>query len=197
MRLWRMRLWIGWLLFFLLPVAGQPCIASAEPAGSPSPSPKDFPGILTERELTPYRGKGRASITGQAFLVTRLNKVLVQPGGVVMLLPVTRQTREWFEQTVQATSCDESNRTAICGRQAIFAVMIDKRVAPYLRVTRSNPTGHFWFAKVPAGRYYVLSPIAGGPDREPKTNGIASAQVEVEWGERLTNVVVTGQTRDQ
>jgi hypothetical protein len=40
---------------------------------------------------------------------------------------------------------------------------MEKRLVPYLRTTRANPTGHFWFTKIPAGRYYVLSLIEEGP----------------------------------
>ena len=177
----------------------RPVIPAASPFGSP----------LNERDLSPYRLKGRASITGQAFLVTRLNKVFVQPGGVVALLPVTRQTREWFERSVQPSCPVEPDPHALpgketqvrppsCGRTAVLALLADRRMAPYVRTTRSNPTGHFWFTKIPAGKYYVISPIAGGNDhgREVRVDGMAWTLVEVEWGERVTNVVVTDQSHE-
>jgi len=71
-------------------------------------------------------------------------------------------------------------------------------MAPYVRTTRSNPTGHFWFTKIPAGKYYVISPIAGGNEhgREVRADGMAWTLVEVEWGERVTNVVVTDQSHE-
>jgi hypothetical protein len=191
-----MDLRMGRCLGFLFLMWIAPSAGALEPAGSSRPPAPSFPAALNEQEFAHYRGKGQASIAGQAFLVTRLNKVLVQPGGVVVLLPLTRQTRQWLEQVVQPASCIETpERLPPCGRRAILDLLADKRLAPYVRVTRTNPTGHFWFAKVPAGRYYVLSPIATAPDhgREPKLTGIAWTSIDIEWAERVGNVVVTEQ----
>lgn len=195
------------LSFFLS--AFQPDSGSAEPVRRAAMSSNTFGATLNEGDLGPYRLKGRASITGQAFLVTHLNKVFIQPGGVVVLLPVTRQTREWFERVVQHGACPsgqeaggQPGKSAVsilaCGREAVITLLNDKSLAAYIRITRTNPSGHFWFSKLPAGRYFVISPITGGNDhgREPKGTGVAWTRVEVEWGERVTNVVVTDQSRD-
>lgn len=202
-----MHLRMGCYLLSIFLAAFFASLASTEEPRPPVPATTTFAPSLNERDLSPYRVKGRASITGQAFLVTRLNKVFVQPGGVVLLLPVTRQTREWFERVVRLPHCHVEQglngpgkdvQPPSCGREAILALLADKRVAAYVRTTRANPTGHFWFSKLPPGRYYVISPIAGGNDhgREGKTDGTAWALVEVEWEERVTNVVVTDQSRD-
>jgi len=188
----------------------QPESSLAEPARQTAASSRIFGSVLNEGELSPYRLKGRASIAGQAFLVTHLNKIFIQPGGVVVLLPVTRQTREWFEQAVQRGPCPSEpdpggspgkGLTApmpACGREAVLAMLGDKSLAAYVRTTRTNPSGHFWFTKLPAGRYFIISPIAGGIDhgKEPKGHGVAWTRIDVEWGERVTNVVVTDQSRD-
>jgi hypothetical protein len=193
-----MDLWLGRCLLFLVLLSIAPSAGALEPPGSRRPPGPFFPAAFNEQEFAHYRGKGQASVAGQAFLVTRLNKVLVQPGGVVLLLPLTRQTRQWLEHVVQpaSTSCfDSPEQLPACGRRAILDLLADKRVAPYLRVTRTSPTGHFWFMKIPAGRYYVLSAITAGADhgREPKMTGIAWTSIDVEWAERVNNVVVTEQ----
>jgi hypothetical protein len=40
---------------------------------------------------------------------------------------------------------------------------------------RANPTEHFWFTKISAGRYYVLSLIeeGSGPHKEEQAAGLA------------------------
>ena len=205
-----MHLRMGCCLLAVFLVACLAASASTEESRPPIPAIAPFTSALNERDLSPYRVKGRASITGQAFLVTRLNKVFVQPGGVVILLPMTRQTREWFERVVRLPHChaeqelngqpgrDIQSQPPACGREAILTLLTDKRLAAYVRTTRANPTGHFWFTKLPPGRYYIISPIAGGNDhsREVRTDGTAWTLVEVEWEERVTNVVVTDQSRN-
>jgi hypothetical protein len=66
-------------------------------------------------------------------------------------------------------------------------------LAPYLRTTRANPTGHFWFTKIPAGRYYLVSLIdeGAGPRQEERLVGLAWLAIELDAGEKLTNLVVT------
>jgi hypothetical protein len=72
-------------------------------------------------------------------------------------------------------------------------VLTDKRLLPYLRVTRANPTGHFWFTKVPAGRYYVVSLLegSGGAHQDERAVGIAWLTLELDADEKATNLVVT------
>ena len=205
-----MHLRMGCCLLAISFAAISPGLGSAEDTHPKSPVTGILGMVPNERDLGPYRQKGRASIAGQAFLATRLNKVVVQPGGVVLLLPVTRQTREWFERVVQRGPCageqdsgvpsgkEPPTTNTLCGREAVFALLADKGMTPYLRTTRTNPTGHFWLTKLPAGRYYIVSPIAGGSDhgRELKADSTAWTTVEIEWGEKLTNVVVTDQSRE-
>jgi hypothetical protein len=70
---------------------------------------------------------------------------------------------------------------------------MEKRLAPYLRTTRANPTGHFWFTKVPAGRYYIVSFIEGDRERtkEDPSAGLAWLVLDLEAGEKASNLVVT------
>ena len=66
-------------------------------------------------------------------------------------------------------------------------------MAPYLRTTRANPTGHFWFTKIPAERYYIVSLIEGGSGthQDEKSAGLAWLVLDLEAGEKVANLVVT------
>ena len=70
---------------------------------------------------------------------------------------------------------------------------MEKRLVPYLRTTRANPTGHFWFTKIPAGQYYILNLIEErpSPHKEEQQAGLAWLTLELDAGEKLTNLVVT------
>ena len=70
---------------------------------------------------------------------------------------------------------------------------MEKRLAPYLPTTRVNPTGHFRFTKIPAGRYYIVSLIeeGSGSHKEDQQTGLAWLTLELDPGEKLTNLVVT------
>jgi hypothetical protein len=70
---------------------------------------------------------------------------------------------------------------------------MEKRLLPYRRTTRANPTRHFRFTKIPAGRYYILSLIEErpSPHKEEQQAGLAWLTLELDAGEKLTNLVVT------
>ena len=177
--------------------AGEPVTVS--PAMAPQP-----PG-LSEKDLFPYKQKGRGTLAGQVFLGSSSGKAITQAGAPVHLIPMTPYTRYWFDHTVRDTACSATGKpvsadsTATprsptdCAHEALPQLRAEKRLAPYLRMTRANPTGHFWFTKIPAGRYYIVSLIEGGSgarqDEEPA--GLAWLILDLEAGEKLTNLVVT------
>ena len=70
---------------------------------------------------------------------------------------------------------------------------MEKRLVPYRRTTRANPTGHFWFTKIPARRYYIISLIeeGSGPHKEEQQAGLAWLVLELDAVEKLTNLVAT------
>lgn len=70
---------------------------------------------------------------------------------------------------------------------------MEKRLVPYRRTTRANPTGHFWFTEIPAGRYYLDSLIEGGAGghKDEQLSGLAWLMIELDAGEKLTNLAVT------
>ncbi len=180
--------------------------ARAIEPGNASPAKTAQPPILNEKDLFPYKQKGRSTLAGQAFLVSPSGKAITQAGAPVHLIPITPYTRYWFDHSVRNTSCSTTETPASpesitaaprtptdCPHEALTRLQTEKRLAPYLRTTRANPTGHFWFTKIPAGRYYLVSLIeeGSGPHKEEQMSGLAWLTIELDVGEKLTNLVVT------
>jgi len=166
----------------------------------PHPAP---PPAFNEKEFVAYKQKGHSTLAGQVFLGASSGKAITQAGVPVHLIPVTKYTRYWFDHSVRATACSSlgdppaadatpaAQPPLNCGHMALRQLEIDKRILPYLRTTRANPTGHFWFTKIPAGRYYIVSVIEGGSQKEEGPAGIAWLNIDLEAGEKATNLVVT------
>ena len=179
--------------------------ARATEPGNVSPAKTPQAPVLNEKDLLPYKQKGRGTLAGQAFLVSPSGKAITQAGAPVHLIPITPYTRHWFDRNVKTTSCSATETPASpysaaaprtptdCPQEALTRLQMEKRLAPYLRMTRSNPTGHFWFTKIPAGRYYLVSLIdeGAGPRQEERLIGLAWLAIELDAGEKLTNLVVT------
>jgi hypothetical protein len=177
----------------------------ANEPGSASPTIAPQPPGLNEKDLFPYKQKGRGTLAGQAFLGSPSGKAVTQAGAPVHLIPITPYTRYWFDHTIKATTCSategpassESSPTsrslADCAHEALTRLRAEKRLAPYLRTTRVNPTGHFWFTKIPAGRYYIVSLIEGDRERskDDQFAGLAWLVLDLEAGEKASNLVVT------
>ncbi len=191
----RMRYWFACCLLIgsLWPLQGQ----AIEPIVSGPP-------ILNEKDLAAYKQKGRGTLAGQVFLSSLSGKAITQAGVPVHLIPVNPYTRYWFDHYVRTTGCisnDDaiandglmSRQQADCARDGLAQLLIEKRLLSYLRTTRSNPTGHFWFMKIPAGRYYLVSLIegGGGSHQDERAAGIAWLTIDLEAGEKAANLVVT------
>jgi len=163
------------------------------------------PPPFKEKDLFAYKGKGRSTLSGQVFLGSSSGKAITQAGVPVHLIPVTPFTRYWFEHHMRTSPCllpdDETqheralplSQSADCPQNALAQLLDEKRLLPYLRTTRANPTGHFWFTKIPAGRYYILSLIEGrtGSHQDERAAGIAWLMIDLEAGEKASNLVVT------
>jgi hypothetical protein len=179
-------------------------VQAAEP-GNVSPAKAAQPPVFNEKDLFAYKQKGRSTLAGQAFLASPSGKAITQAGAPVHLIPITPYTRYWFDHNVRTTSCSAietptSLETAAtprtptdCPHEALTQLRVENRLTPYLRTTRANPTGHFWFTKLPAGRYYLVSLIdeGVGPRQEERLVGLAWLAIELDAGEKLTNLVVT------
>lgn len=178
---------------------------STEP-GNTSPAKAPQPPGLNEKDFFPYKQKGRGTLAGQAFLGSPSGKAITQAGSVVHLIPITPYTRNWFDHTVRTTACPAAGSPASaestgalrtvtdCAHEALDQLQRERRLAPYLRTTRANPTGHFWFTKVPAGRYYIVSLIEGGSgahQQDEASAGLAWLVLDLEAGEKVSNLVVT------
>ena len=200
----RNRLLCGIVIMFLLGGLWPDQARATEP-GNASPALTSVPPGLNEKDLYPYKQKGRGTLTGQAFLGSPSGKAITQAGSLVQLIPITPYTRYWFDHTVRTTACSAAGSPAStestaaprtltdCAHEALTRLQAEKRLAPYLRTTRANPTGHFWFTKIPAGRYYLVSLIdeGVGPRQEERLVGLAWLVLDLEVGEKVSNLVVT------
>jgi hypothetical protein len=200
----RNRLQCAAVLLLLFGILWSDRVQAAEP-GNVSPAKTAQPPVLNEKDFFPYKQKGRSTLAGQAFLASPSGKAITQAGAPVHLIPITPYTRFWFDHNVRTTSCSaietpaSSESTAAprtptdCPQEALIRLQMEKRLIPYLRTTRANPTGHFWFTKLPAGRYYLVSLIdeGAGPRQEERLIGLAWLSIELDAGEKLTNLVVT------
>jgi hypothetical protein len=161
------------------------------------------PPAFNEKEFAAYKQKGHGALVGQVFLGASSGKAITQAGVPVHLIPVTKYTRYWFDHSVRVTACSSpgdppsgdtpsaTRQPLNCAYEALRQLEMDKRTLPYLRTTRANPTGHFWFTKIPAGRYYIVSVIEGSSQKEDGPAGIAWLNIDLEAGEKATNLVVT------
>ena len=180
-------------------------VQAAEPGNVSSAKTAQSP-VFNEKDLFTYKQKGRSTLAGQAFLASPSGKAITQAGAPVHLIPVTPFTRYWFDHNVRTTSCSTTEPPASpesvtaaprtptdCPQEALTRLQTEKRLAPYRRTTRANPTGHFWFTKIPAGRYYIVSLIEGGSGthKEEQLTGLAWLTIELDASEKLTNLVVT------
>jgi hypothetical protein len=192
----KLRWWFAcWLLISTFPC---PPLPAAEP-------PPANPPPLNEKELFAYKPKGRGTATGQVFLSSPSGKAVTQAGVPVYLIPRIAHTRDWFNRHVRVSSCASRSdapsldnpvalvSTVECLQGILSQLLTDKRLIPYLRTTRANPTGHFWFTKIPAGRYYIVSLLegGGGAHQDERPGGIAWVILDLEVGEKATNLVVT------
>ena len=179
--------------------------ARATEPGNASPAMAPQSPGLSEKDLFPYKQKGRGTLAGQAFLGSPSGKAITQAGALVHLIPITSYTRHWFDRTIRATSCSATGNPASaestatprpltdCAHEALTQLQTEKRLAPYLRMTRASPTGHFWFTKIPAGRYYIVSLIEGGSGahQDEQFAGLAWLVLDLDAGEKASNLVVT------
>lgn len=161
------------------------------------------PPTFNEKEFFSSKQKGHGTLAGQVFLGASSGKAITQAGVPVHLIPVTKFTRYWFDHSVRSAACSSlgdlttadatpaAHQPLNCAHEALRQLETDKRILPYLRTTRANPTGHFWFTKIPAGRYYIVSVIEGGLQKEDGPAGIAWLNIDLEAGEKATNLVVT------
>ncbi len=190
---------LGWLAMLLLIGTTQGVPVQA---GDPTPP---SPPTFNEKDLFPYKPKGQGAAVGQVFLGLPSGKAITQAGASVYLIPVVPYTRAWFDRNVRANAClpkvqpapTEGSSSPVSHTDCIHSVMTqllaEKRLIPYLRITRANPTGHFWFIKIPAGRYYVVSVLEGngGSHQEERAVGIAWSTIDLDADEKATNLVVS------
>ena len=200
----RNRLLCAAVILLLFGILWSNKVQAVEP-GNVSPAKTAQPPVFNEKDLFAYKQKGRSTLAGQTFLSSPSGKAITQAGAPVHLIPITPYTRYWFDHNVRTTSCATTEPPASsenvaaprtptdCPQEALTRLQMEKRLVPYLRTTRANPTGHFWFTKIPAGRYYLVSLIeeGSGAHKDEQLTGLAWLTIELDAGEKLTNLVVT------
>ncbi len=129
---------------------------------------------FVEAEYAPYREKGTASISGQAFLRTRGGDVKLGAGLTVVMHPVTSYSTEWFERYVIRGKSIED---------------LDPRAASYVRETIADGEGRFRFNNLPAGEYYLSCYIRWFITATRISGGWAYGKASVASGEHAEAVV--------
>lgn len=135
------------LLFFApsdLPATGEPPRAEV-----PQPSSPTIEVPFNEKELQIYGVKGQASITGVAFGRTVGGEIVCSD--FVHLFPDIEYTAQWMKRSLEHNGP---------------VTPTDKRLEPYTRTTRTDPTCNFWFYHLPAGSYFLTGVVrykSGGP----------------------------------
>jgi len=95
-----------------------------------------------------YTKTGTGRIRGRAFLQATTGDVKTGALKRVIAVPVTRYSKEWFEQAVLADSPVSPP---------------DSRADEFTHVTTTDDQGKFEFRDLPAGRYYILTRIVWEP----------------------------------
>ena len=153
------------VLFLVLLIAG--CVTT----------PVQRKTVFIESEYEPYKGKGTASIVGQAFAKTRGGDVKYAAGNTIFLNPVTSYSTEFFNILV---------------RQQQIPSPPDPRIYYYNSQTIADGNGNFEFKNLPPGEYYIHTIImweVPGRYGLQTTGGAIGTQVKVGPGETVKAIV--------
>jgi hypothetical protein len=156
------------VLFLVLLIAG--CATTVT-------TPVQRNAVFIESEYEPYKGKGTASIAGQAFAKTRAGDVKYAAGNTIFLNPVTSYSTEFFNILVQ---------------QQQIPSPPDPRIYHYNRQTIADGNGNFEFKNLPPGEYYIHTIITWEvPSRYglQTTGGAIGTRVKVGPGETIKAIV--------
>ncbi|MBA3752586.1 MAG: hypothetical protein H0X01_00195 [Nitrospira sp.] len=134
----------------------------------PQTSPLSIEVPFNEKDFENYSAKGQSSITGVAFGRTGGGEIVCSYH--VYLFPHIEYTAQWIQQVVE-------NHGPV--------VPTDKRLEPYTRTTRTDPTCNFWFYHLPAGRYFLTGVIGYKSGGSKRIYGF----VELEKGEHQHVIV--------
>jgi hypothetical protein len=163
----------------------------------PPPTNEPLPSLIStpfsEDGLAPYRGKGTASISGSAFLVREESDTLHEEGALVLLVPVSEYTKEWFDKfVIQDGECrnqeTSTERTFIIyffppDRCTLaYAIALDNRIMPYIRNTKTDAAGRFALVNLPPGEYFIAVRIG---------SALAHSRVRLSNDQQLTNIEVS------
>ena len=97
-----------------------------------------------EDEYLKLSSSGKGVITGQVYIETRDGDKVPKSGAKVVLNPVTSYSLQWKEETPVTLMPLEPP---------------DSRISNYIREALTDAEGRFVIDNVPAGEYFVSSPI--------------------------------------
>lgn len=98
-----------------------------------------------ETEYAALKTKGSGVVSGQVFLETRWGEKVPKAGAKVVLNPVTSYSTQWYQA-----------KTAVLKQELESP---DPRIAGFVREAVTDAEGRFEIAGVPAGDYYLSSPL--------------------------------------
>jgi hypothetical protein len=164
------------VLFLLaLPLLALGCAATNPP------QPRHAPFVLAEYERYAKDRLGTASVTGQAFAVTRFGAIKYAAGKTIELAPVTGYSREWYQ-------------VGVVGEKPLVASAHPEE-RDYIRTTVADAQGHFAFEQIPPGDYYVYTEVRYDyPCGASSCSALVKPHAEVTVGPNQTvNVIASRQ----
>lgn len=129
-----------------------------------------------EEAFKPFEGKGTASLTGQAFLLTRGGDAKKASGKTVYLYPLIPYTAEYMDRYILRGEFLDEN----------------PRMYHYRRETTADVDGRFAFSDLPAGDYFAYCKIqweVPGKYGPETTGGFASATFTLEDGKETKAIL--------
>ena len=141
------------------------------------PAPK-WSGVsdATEAEYVPYRVKGTATLSGQAFAVQQGGGTVKAAGRKVTLDPATTSGTNWWYQAGKTYRF----RHALPPSDAFKEVR---------RTVVADADGRFTFTDLPAGSYYVGTDVTWTVPYHGIQGGVVTTKVEIADGENKSVIV--------
>lgn len=130
-------------------------------------------GILNRQEYAPYQLPGSAVIEGQVVVQVPGGGTFYGANGEVLLLPRVSETERYVNDVV------------LPGKLSLP----DQDMNQVRWATTSDAQGRFRFERLPAGRYFVVCPVAWSDAAGRPAKGMALAQVSVGDGQQASVVV--------
>lgn len=130
-------------------------------------------GILNRQEYAPYQLPGSAVVEGQVVVQVPGGGTFYGANGEVLLLPRVTETERYVNDVV------------LPGKLSLP----DRQMNQVRWATTSDVQGRFRFERLPAGRYFVVCPVAWFDAAGRPAKGMALGQATVGDGQQVSVVV--------